>query len=312
MHSPLLIILLVLLFSLLILWIWIERWHLILPSTIPALKWMGIKRILKGEIVNALLYGRWIPQYVKFLSTITPHLGPRGKAWLENGYHGKILTPDLAKSIITLNQDVPLQSLSERVIPYARARDIVLSAPLDIVISHCGCKTMRAKPCRKFSPPYETCILIGKPLTDYLLEHNPTTCRRISPEEALELLEKFHRSGLVSTGWFKDCIRDQFYVICNCCDCCCLGFESIRRGVRQLTSSGYVAKIDREKCRGCGQCQKSCPFKATQLKGEKSELIWEACMGCGVCVSNCPAGARALVLDEAKGLPLDVRNLTPP
>ncbi|NNG16106.1 MAG: 4Fe-4S binding protein, partial [Gemmatimonadales bacterium] len=38
-------------------------------------------------------------------------------------------------------------------------------------------------------------------------------------------------------------------------------------------------------------------------------VTWESCMGCGVCEGQCETGAIALVLDERKGIPLDVREI---
>jgi ferredoxin len=32
-------------------------------------------------------------------------------------------------------------------------------------------------------------------------------------------------------------------------------------------------------------------------------------MGCGVCVDQCDLGALTLVLDESKGIPLDINDL---
>jgi NAD-dependent dihydropyrimidine dehydrogenase PreA subunit len=153
-------------------------------------------------------------------------------------------------------------------------------------------------------------MLIGKPLTDFHLDHNPVTTKRVSTGEALKLLESFHEAGLVHTAWFKDCIRDQFYVICNCCSCCCLGFNMQKIGIQQLTSSGYVAAVNSDTCRGCGTAINYCPFDAIRIVDGKSFVIWEKCMGCGICVSKCPNNARSLVLDERKGQPLDVRKLT--
>ena len=296
---------------LLLVLVWIERGHIVLPSTYPALKFLGLKRILKGDLVHALAYGRWTPQYIKFISVMAPHIGKSGRRWLENTYHGKVLPPKHARSIITIEKDIPLQDLGERVIPYSRARNIVLSAPPDIVITRCGCKTMRNEPCKRSEPPYLTCMLIGKPLTDFQLEHHPKTSRRITQAEALELLKDFHERGLVHNAWFKDCIKDQFYVICNCCPCCCLGIESYRRGIRQITSSGYVAIVEESKCKGCGTCVSICPFKALSLNSKGRCVVdTDKCKGCNICVSKCPNNARKIVRDLNKSAPLDVNELS--
>lgn len=291
---------------------WIEHGHVLLPSTLPALRWLGIKRLLKGEGFNGIFYGRWIPQYIRFLSFMAKFDIPWFKHWVENTYHGKVLTPELARAIVTIDQDIPLTDLGRSIIPYDRARDIVINVQnLDFVLTRCGCKTRSKKPCKVAKPPYQTCILIGDPvLTNFLMDHQPGMSRRINREEALKLLAEFHEQGLVHNAWFKDCIRDQFYVICNCCSCCCLGFEMLNlHKVKQLAPSGYAAKVDQEKCSGDGLCVEVCQFRANSLQAGKSRTDFEACYGCGKCVSTCPNGARILELDERKGAPLDVRAL---
>ena len=293
--------------------VWIERGHILLPSTFPALKWVGIKRLLKGEGFNGILYGRWIPQYIRAVTFIAKYSGPGFKNWVKHTYHGKVLTHELAKAIISIDKDVPLTDLGKKIIPYDRARDVMINAGnLDFVVTRCGCKARKSEPCKISKPPHQTCILIGEPvLTSFLMEHQPDVSRRVSREEALLLLEDFHAKGLVHNAWFKDCIRDRFYVICNCCSCCCLGFEMMNNlGVDQITSSGYVARLDKDLCKGCGVCMDVCQFKANTLINGKSSMNWEACFGCGQCTSKCPNGARSLMLDERKGLPFDVRMLT--
>ena len=295
--------------------IWTERGHLLLPGTFRALKWLGLKKTLtigwKG-----ILYGRWTVPYIKansFLLQKLSHWKP-GVSFLNRiiaeRYHGKVLTPEHAKAIITIEQDVPLQDLGDRIIPYSRARDIVLKSGDDLALFQCGCKASRKKPCKVMhEKPYMSCILIGKPLVDFLLPHNPATSRRITRDDALRLLEEFHDMGLVHNAWFKDAINDQMYVICNCCSCCCLGFESMRLGVRQLTSSGYVAFVDENSCKGCESALDCCPFGAITMVHGKSHVDPDKCMGCGVCVSKCPNHVRTLKLSSAKGLPLDVTQL---
>jgi NAD-dependent dihydropyrimidine dehydrogenase PreA subunit len=240
--------------------------------------------------------------------------GPNSRyaRWLENTYHGKILTTESAKAIISVNEDIPRQDLGTKIIPYSRARDIVLNALPDIVISQCGCKQLnnnKGISCKTSKPPYMTCMLIGKPLTDFHLDHNPGTTKRVSTQEALELLDSHHEAGLVHSAWFKDCIRDQFYVICNCCPCCCLGFDMKKFGIPQIAASGYVAEVNTAECKGCGTAADCCPFDAIRIIDGKSVVIWENCMGCGICISKCPNQARSLKLDERKGLPMDVRKL---
>jgi MinD superfamily P-loop ATPase len=77
--------------------------------------------------------------------------------------------------------------------------------------------------------------------------------------------------------------------------------------VTNMISSGYSVAIDTGACVSCGACVDVCAFMACrQVDGGIPVYDWEACFGCGVCTTKCPSGARKLVLDADKGVPLDV------
>lgn len=299
--------------------LWIERWpwHIVRGSTIRALKWLGFRRSITGG-AHGVFYGRWGPNYILTMRKLARLFGRRGRDWMEQGYHGKVLTHDLAAAVITIDREVPLQDLGDQVIPYRRARDIVLNADTGYALTECMCKrdrkSHRGGECAASKEPYQTCMLVGAPeLCDFLIDHNPKTSRRISRDEALAKLDEFHALGLVHNAWFKSCLNDRFYAICNCCSCCCLGFETMKLGIRQISPSGFVAVTDRLKCTGCGTCAAACPFAAIEIAGSAGDahavLNWDRCFGCGVCIEKCPSAARQLVRDEKKGRPMDVRML---
>ena len=107
-------------------WLFGERWRPLRPSSWKFLKEAGLKRLLNLQLLHAYIYGRWTNQYINILlNKIFPRLNPARKIWLSDHYHGKILTPEHAHSIITNDKDIPLQDL-EQVIPYKKAREIVL------------------------------------------------------------------------------------------------------------------------------------------------------------------------------------------
>ena len=85
----------------------------------------------------------------------------------------------------------------------------------------------------------------------------------------------------------------------------------MKHGVPMVASSGYVAQVDETACIACGDCEEACPFGAIRVNG-KSTVDWGKCMGCGVCEGRCEMDAVALVLDEGKGVPLDVRQIAVP
>jgi ferredoxin len=225
------------------------------------------------------------------------------KSWADKT-HYKVLTPDNARSIVTLKDNISIHT-NEQVIPFATARDIVLTGPPDIVIYNCGCRQSSHNPCE----PIQVCMVVGQPFTDFVLKYHPKTSRRISQDEALEILEAEHKRGHVQTAWFKDVCFGRFYAICNCCSCCCIGVQAItEHHIPMAISSGYVSQVNVTNCSGCGECEKNCPFLAIQV-GEVAEVDREICLGCGVCVEQCPVDALELTRDINKPEPMDVQKL---
>ena len=292
----------------LVLWLFGERWRPILPSTWCFLRQGGLKRLVNGSALHAYFYGRWTNQYIALLiNRIYPRLDQDGRQHWADRYHGKVLTHDDARAIITLNEVIPLRDL-EQIVPYPLAREVVLEGPPDIAVYECGCRHARPVHCE----PTQVCMIVGQPFVDFIVEHNPQSSRRLSQAEALALLEAEHQRGHVHSAWFKDVCLDRFYVICNCCKCCCGGIEAMMKyGIPLMASSGFVAQVDDMLCAACGICEEACPFEAVEVK-ETAVVEWEACMGCGVCVAKCPSEAMTLVRDERKGDPLDVRELAKP
>jgi ferredoxin len=50
------------------------------------------------------------------------------------------------------------------------------------------------------------------------------------------------------------------------------------------------AKVDKEKCTGCGNCVDACPCEAIELD-EIAKVSEKNCTDCGVCVDECPCEA---------------------
>ncbi len=287
-------------------WIFGERGRLMRPSTRRWLKEGGRRYFLSGAFFHAYAYIRWSNQYIGyFMKRTFPRLDPYdGDDHWANHYHGKVMPLDLARRLITVEEDICIPDL-DRVIPYDMARTLVLQSSPDIAIYECPCRSAQEQPCL----PIDVCMIVGQPFVDFIVEHNPHTARRVSQAEALDILEAEHERGHIHTAYFKDVMLDRFYAICNCCGCCCGGMRSMQRGVPMLASSGYIAQVNLADCAGCGICEESCAFDAITI-GEEASINWEKCMGCGVCVNACPDENISLVADRRKGLPLDVRHLS--
>lgn len=300
--NTVLIIIAILLAGLAGLWVFGERGRILQPSTRAWLKESGFN----AKFLNGYVYGRWSNQYIGYgINWRFPRLEPEeGKIRWAKKYHGKVLPLDLARELITIEEDIDARNL-EQIIPHKMARDLILDASPDIAVYDCPCRAAREDPCT----PVDVCMIVGQPFVDFVMEHNPGSSRRITRTEALDLLQAEHDRGHVHVAYFKNVMLDRFYAICNCCSCCCGGIDATMNcGVPMVMSSGFVAQVDASTCAGCMTCQEVCPFDAIEADGG-ALVNNEKCMGCGVCVGVCPNEGITLVRDTSKADPLDVRIL---
>lgn len=300
-------IFIVVLLGLMVLWLFGERWHRILPSTQAWFKDKYWKP--KGKWMNAIhgyLYMRWQNQYIKHFVIQAGKFVPQSvRLYFKDHYHAKVLNQKEAEALIQVKEPITRRDL-EQVVPYPNARDFLMEIPKDILVYECGCRNARENHCE----PTQVCMWIGQPYVNFIHEHNPHSSRIINKEEALQILREEHERGHVHTAWFKDAMQDRFYCICNCCSCCCAGIEAMRKyDVQYLASSGYVAQLNKSECIQCGKCEIICPFEAINTVNGTFEINVKKCMGCGVCVDHCQHHALELIKEPAKGIPFDVRAM---
>jgi ferredoxin len=280
------------------------------------------------DFLHGYVYGRWPYLYIgigtgehplarafgrlyTLLSWLFPHRPPKdgapekttGAAFADT-YHGKVVPLAAATQLVTVREDVRLLNL-EQVIPYDRARDIVLQNPDHIIVLECPCRSARPNPCT----PLDVCLIVGEPFASFVAGHHPQRSRWITPQEAVEILHAEDERGHVHHAFFKDAMLGRFYAICNCCACCCGAMQARRHGTPMLASSGYVALVNEDLCIGCGECSAYCQFEALSLETSHSVVDREMCMGCGVCVSKCQHGALGLAREARKGEPLEIFRL---
>jgi ferredoxin len=218
-------------------------------------------------------------------------------------YHGKVMPTSSAAKLVTIQEEIRIDDL-EQVIPYKKARSIVMHDPDHIVALECPCRSVKESPCL----PKDVCLIVGEPFAGYVAAHHPDRSRWITQEEAVGILEAERDRGHVSHAFFKDAMLERFYAICNCCSCCCGAMQAHRNGTPMLTSSGYLAQIDNSLCQGCGTCMDHCQFEAITMVEDIAQIDFDTCMGCGVCETHCPEGAIKLVLESSKGIPLEIEN----
>jgi len=260
--------------------------------------------IAVGEHPLARVFG----PLVRGLSRLFPPRADDGESsdrpTFANAYHGKVVPLEAATRLVTIEEEVCLTDL-EQVIPYPRARDIVLRNPDHIVALECPCRAARPDPCR----PLDVCLVVGEPFAGFIAEHHPRRSRWITQQEAAEILRAEHERGHVHHAFFKDAMLGRFYAICNCCACCCGAMQAWYNGTPMLASSGYVSQVEAGQCIGCGVCAEFCQFGALSVSDGLAVVDVGRCMGCGVCVSKCGEGAVSLVRDPSKGEPLDIHEL---
>ncbi|MBN1667828.1 MAG: 4Fe-4S binding protein [Anaerolineales bacterium] len=301
-----------------------DRPRLVKASTRTFLR--EAKRLLDFSLFDSLhgyVYARWPYLYIglgrekhplnrilnpiiSVASKIWPKRTPpaNGSGTFADGYHGKVIPTETARQLVSIQEDIRIEDL-EQVIPYPKARALILQNPEQIVALECPCRAAVENPCL----PLDVCLIVGEPFASFVHQHHPDRSRKLSREQAIEILEAERERGHVHHAFFKDAMLGRFYAICNCCSCCCGAMNAHRNGIPMLAPSGYICQVDQDLCTGCGTCETVCPFTAISLDSGYSTIDYTACMGCGVCVEHCPERALTLTVDSKKGIPLELGRL---
>lgn len=62
----------------------------------------------------------------------------------------------------------------------------------------------------------------------------------------------------------------------------------------------HALQVNKEACRGCMHCIRSCPTEAIRIRDGKAFIYEERCIDCGECFVNCPVGAVYVEQDDFK------------
>lgn len=236
-------------------------------------------------------------------------LAPAAKAIIDR-YHAKILSLEDTRKILSLNRDVHVTSdRNKSVIPFRYAYRIIFEAPEHVVVMDCPCKlSMDAPP-----ETIRSCLAVGKPLSDFWLDHcQKYHPQRISPEEAFDLVKRFRATGHITQAFFKVATGGSTGVLCNCHPDSCVSLLGTRvakkldPSLSQSAPSGYAVHHNPHTCALCRECVGTCHFGAIRVHAGAWRYDRNLCMGCELCVEKCPAGALTLVRDPNKPLPLDM------
>ena len=70
-----------------------------------------------------------------------------------------------------------------------------------------------------------------------------------------------------------------------------IGLSLRKMKERSFTTEAVPPVVGAGRCIGCGNCIRSCPYQAIQLREKVATIDSQACFGCGLCVSRCPVQA---------------------
>jgi Pyruvate/2-oxoacid:ferredoxin oxidoreductase delta subunit len=115
-------------------------------------------------------------------------------------------------------------------------------------------------------------------------------------EEALAFMRENEEEGLCHTVWTF--VTPFLGSICNCSLPGCMAMKStLTYKTPVMFRSEYLARVDAEKCSGCGECAKLCPFDAfhPHKRKAKARVDLKKCYGCGICRNACAREAISLV-----------------
>jgi len=174
------------------------------------------------------------------------------------------------------------------ILPYQEFEEVLMRSEVQ-GIGECWCRTT-FKNCDR---PTNTCILLGFPGNRLDLE-NKGHVAKVSRDEIRAVIKRAEEAGLV-----HELIRagddDTYYVICNCCPCCCAGLRGlVEFGNKGVIHSEFIPQTN-DNCEGCGTCLGRCYFNARTLADGKIVVDPEKCLGCGLCCTGCPNEANFLV-----------------
>lgn len=161
-----------------------------------------------------------------------------------------------------------------------------------IALTNCYCrheKELVDNPC-KVTDEKLNCLLLGKG-AKHAIEQG--FAKPISKEETIKILRQAEKEALVHRVFHVHLDpKREIEAICNCCKCCCGGFELYHRGASPFfTSTSYLAKVNRDDCIGCGTCVEKCPMETIELVDTVAQINEDKCIGCGVCAHHCPEEA---------------------
>jgi ferredoxin len=223
-------------------------------------------------------------------------------AKLFNQYYNEAYMEELGASGVPGFKVIPIEEnidSTTTLYPYHRLKESIKEARV-ISVTDCICRKETRLLGEGCDYPLETCLSFGA-AAEYYIENG--LGRKISAEEAIEIVEKADEAGLVHAGANTTHLSN----ICNCCPCCCASMKGITKyglDKHRFLNALFVSSLNSDLCISCGQCVERCPINAISLT-EYAIIDGERCIGCGLCASVCPENAINMELREDREEPYE-------
>lgn len=221
----------------------------------------------------------------------TRKLAPLWLRYRDEGYGEALARGDIpVMRVIPVSES--LESATE-ILPFEVLKPKVEEQDL-IAVGHCPCRQIKRTAGEGCAHSLEACFSFGA-MARYMLDYG--FGRRVCVAEALRILSKCEKEGLVHSVENHD---GKLGTLCNCCGCCCVFLDSKKRlGFHTISPSNYRSQVDVEACTACGDCEEICQTEAIQVEDGGGAAVYESrCIGCGLCVSFCPEDAVHLLPAE--------------
>ncbi|MFZ5595484.1 MAG: ATP-binding protein [Bacillota bacterium] len=250
---------------------------------------------------NAMNYARQMYKLKKREGAEDPRqkeMDPETQAGLivAQAIEAKTAEPERYPELKKMANRLVMQSTVGQVVTIQEAMDIVdLASP--IALMSCVCRKMTRGKVEDDERSY-TCMGLGIGMFkwDRWPERYKGGVEFITPDQAKEWLKKWNKKGMMHSIM----THGTPYIggICNCDypDCLPIRYR-LDYGVNHMIKGHWVAKVDYDKCDGCGICVSRCQFGAIkkEVTTGKTNIDMMRCFGCGLCQTGCKKGAVTMI-----------------
>ena len=210
----------------------------------------------------------------------------------------RILPSKTSEKIIEVNEDLGI--VSQKVLPFEEVEELI-SQYTAISVMPCSCRTKAEHLGYTNTMPIDVCMSFDMGAEFFIANG---IGKRLTKEEALDLLIKCEKKGLVHST--LNAQKPEF--LCNCDKEHCGILKSMTKFHRLggFALSNFRASIDESiSCNECYRCVDLCPthaiYSSIKAGGKFApELNLDLCIGCGVCSSNCSVNRILLEKVENK------------